>query len=207
MKLDSFGVQDGSPCRARSSSTHDPPGRDAGRRRVLLHGGQGPDRPAPGCPGDPLHRGRLARDRIPRTSGSSSACRRPCSRPRRSAPSARPAAPGVAPRTTRTSRPWSRRARRWSPSSGSRGTSTSTAALGTTLEENMAMIGDSIALPPQALRGSHLRRRALLRRVQAEPRVRAGHPARRRGRGRPLPGPLRHQRRLLPERSPRSSPR
>ena len=47
-----------------------------------------------------------------------------------------------------------------------------THALGTTLEENLAMIGDSVAYPPQALRGGHLRRRAFLRRLQEEPGVR-----------------------------------
>ena len=42
-----------------------------------------------------------------------------------------------------------------------------TAALGTTLDENVAMIARLDRLSPQALRGGHLRRRALLRRLQA----------------------------------------
>ena len=50
-------------------------------------------------------------------------------------------------------------------------------------------------VPRPARRGGRVRRRALLRRVQARPRLRAGDPARGRARRRPLPRALRHQRR------------
>ena len=46
-----------------------------------------------------------------------------------------------------------------------------TAALGTTLDENLAMIARLRRLPPEALRGGHLRRRALLRRLQEATRT------------------------------------
>ena len=49
-----------------------------------------------------------------------------------------------------------------------------TEVLGTTLEENLAMIGDSVALLKKAGQRGHLRRRALLRRLPRRPRLRAG---------------------------------
>jgi 2-isopropylmalate synthase len=69
-----------------------------------------------------------------------------------------------------------------------------TEALGTTLPENLAMIGDTIAFPPAAHGRGAVRRRALLRRLPRQPRLRAGHLARRRGGRRPLAHPVRHQR-------------
>ena len=71
-----------------------------------------------------------------------------------------------------------------------------TEALRTTLDEGVAMVGDSVALPEGRGPAGLLRRRALLRRLQGQPRVRA---AGARGGGRQrrrLPGAVRHQRRL-----------
>ena len=67
--------------------------------------------------------------------------------------------------------------------------------LETTLEENLAMIADSVRYPEGP--GPHrlLRRRALLRRLLRQPGVRLQLPARRRRGRRRLPRPLRHQRR------------
>src|SRR5262249_13219822 len=45
---------------AREDLRHHPPGRHAGRRRGLLHGGQGPSRAKARSARRPLHRGRLA---------------------------------------------------------------------------------------------------------------------------------------------------
>ena len=76
---------------------HHAPRRHPGRGRVLLDGGQGPDRPAPRQPRHPLHRGRLAGLAIPRTCASSSACRTRCSSTRRSAAFGATRRPGVRP--------------------------------------------------------------------------------------------------------------
>ena len=70
-----------------------------------------------------------------------------------------------------------------------------THALQTTLPENLAHDRGLGGLPRPARRGGRVRRRALLRRVQARPRLRAGDPARGRARRRPLPRALRHERR------------
>ena len=68
-------------------------------------------------------------------------------------------------------------------------------ALGTTLDEGVAMVGDSVEFLRGAGHGGAVRRRALLRRLQAQSRVRA---ARARGggdEGREPPRAVRHQRR------------
>ena len=62
-------------------------------------------------------------------------------------------------------------------------------------------------LPPAAARRGDLRRRALLRRLRAQPRVRAGHAAGGRGGRRELAGPVRHQRRHAARRAGRDRPR
>ena len=71
-----------------------------------------------------------------------------------------------------------------------------TEALGTTLDEGVAMVGESVAFLKAAGPAGLLRRRALLRRLQGQPRVR---PAGARGGGhqrRRLPRAVRHQRRV-----------
>ena len=75
--------------------------------------------------------------------------------------------------------------------------------LETTLEENLAMIARLHRLPQVARPHRLLRRRALLRRLPRQPRLRPCLPARRRGRRRRLPRPLRHQRRRPPGRDRR----
>ena len=65
----------------------------------------------------------------------------------------------------------------------------------TTPEENLAMIGDSVRYLQRARQGSHLRCRALLRRIQGRPALRAGHAQGRAGFGRRHRRALRHQRR------------
>ncbi len=52
--------------------------------------------------------------------------------------------------------------------------------LGVSLDENLRMISDSVGYLPRERPRSHLRRRALLRRLQAEPRLRPPDPPRRR---------------------------
>ena len=71
-----------------------------------------------------------------------------------------------------------------------------TDALGTTLDEGAAMVGDSVEYPPRPRTRRDVRRRALLRRLQAQPRVRAAG-ARSGGsqRSRP-PRAVRHERRV-----------
>ena len=76
------------------------------------------------------------------------------------------------------------------------GTTTCTEALQTTLDEGEAMIADSVEFLRRARPAGAVRRRALLRRLQAQPRVR---PAGARGggrEGRQPPRAVRHQRRL-----------
>ena len=63
-------------------------------------------------------------------------------------------------------------------------------------EENLAMIADSVAFLVGARQARAVRRRALLRRLRARPRLRAGLPARRRRRRRRARRAVRHQRRL-----------
>ena len=78
--------------------------------------------------------------------------------------------------------------------------------LGVSLDENLRMIGDSVAFCADPSARGDLRRRAFLRRVQAEPRLRpADDPGGRRCRC-GLDRPVRHQRRsACPRRSPRPS--
>ena len=64
-----------------------------------------------------------------------------------------------------------------------------------TLEENLAMVRDSVALPAGPRGAGLLRRRALLRRLQRQPRLRARGAARRGRGGRRRGRAVRHQRR------------
>ena len=98
-------------------------------------------------------------------------------------------------RRTPTSTSWWRPRRRWSPSSASPGTSTSSRSWAATLDQNVDMIAESVAFVARARPRGHLRRRALLRRLQGRPRLRAAHAARGAGGRCPRPRPLRHQRR------------
>ena len=63
-------------------------------------------------------------------------------------------------------------------------------------EENLAMIADSVAFLVRRRQARAARRRALLRRLRARPRLRPGLPARGRRRGRRAARAVRHQRRL-----------
>ena len=76
--------------------------------------------------------------------------------------------------------------------------------LGVSLDENLRMIGDSVAFCASRRPGSHLRRRAFLRRFEAQSRLRdQDHPGGCRGRRR-LDRPVRHQwRRACPKKSAR----
>ena len=86
--------------------------------------------------------------------------------------------------------------RRSSPSSARPGTCTSREVLGTTLEENLRMIADSVAYCKAAGPRGVLRRRAFLRRLQAQPGIRAADAAGGRSdAGASVVDPLRHQRR------------
>ena len=81
-------------------------------------------------------------------------------------------------------------------SSARAGTSTSPRPCGTTLDEGVAMVGETVAFLKARRPAGVLRRRALLRRLQGQPRVR---PARARGgrhQRRRLRRAVRHQRRL-----------
>ena len=76
--------------------------------------------------------------------------------------------------------------------------------LRTSLDENLAMIADSVRyLKEQRARG-RARRGALLRRLPGQPRVRARDAARGGGGGRGLARPLRHERRLASRRRSRT---
>ena len=111
---------------------------------------------------------------IPRTCASSSACRTSTLKHAKLAAFGMTRrAGGVGRRRTPTSRPSSRRAPPVVTIVGKSWDFHVTEALDTTLDENLAMIARLGRLPPQALRGGDLRRRALLRRLQAQPRVRA----------------------------------
>ena len=128
-----------------------------------------------------LHRGRLARREpegrraVPARAVGAAARRRA-----RSSRSARPG--GSRARSTATTRCAisSRRTSARCASSASRGTTTSLEALGTTLDEGVAMVARLGRVPARRGPRRALRRRALLRRLQAQSRVRA---ARARGRG------------------------
>ena len=67
--------------------------------------------------------------------------------------------------------------------------------LETTLDENLAMIGESVRYLPRAGPPRLLRRRALLRRLQGQPGIRPGDHRRGRGRGRRVRHPVRDERR------------
>ena len=82
-----------------------------------------------------------------------------------------------------------------------------TEALGTTLDEGVAMVGDSVEFLAARRHAGAVRRRALLRRVQAQLRVRAAR-ARERGHQRcEPPRAVRHERRRAAARSRRRSSR
>ena len=130
----------------------------------------------------------------PRTSSSSSACGSSSSTPS-SSPSARPAAPAATQRQTRRCASWSTPAREYVTIVGKAHDLQVREVLETTLEENLAMIGDSVRLLKQQGQRRLLRRRALLRRLHRRPGLRAGLPARRRQRRRRWARALRHQRR------------
>ena len=145
----------------------------------------------------PLHRGRLAgrqpqgRGVLP--PGRHRAAPRP---PRRSWPSAPPAGSRARSTTTRRCATWSRPARLRSASSGKSWDYHVTDALGTTLAEGEAMVGDSVEFLVGNGSAGAVRRRALLRRLQAQPGVQppgAGGGGRE---GRQPPGAVRHQRRV-----------
>ena len=68
-------------------------------------------------------------------------------------------------------------------------------ALGVSLEENLELIHDTRAVLEEARRRGHLRRRALLRWLRRQPRVRASHLGQRSRRRRRRHRPVRHQRR------------
>ena len=176
---------------------HDAPGRHPGRGRVLLHGGQGAPGPAAGRAGRPLHRGRLAG-----LEPEGHAVLPPD--PRRAAQAR--AGGGV------RRDPAGRRRRRGGPEPP--GPRRGAHPGGDDLRKVLALPrharppDDPAREPPDdpglggvprpARRGGRVRRRALLRRVQARPRLCAGDPARGRARRRPLPRALRHQRRHAP---------
>ena len=80
--------------------------------------------------------------------------------------------------------------------------------LGVSLEENLRMIADSVAFCAAQRRRGDLRRRALLRRLQAQPRLRpADAPGGRRGRGAPGSSSATPTAARCPRRSPRPSTR
>ena len=68
-------------------------------------------------------------------------------------------------------------------------------ALRTSLDEAVAMVADSVAVPARERPAGLPRRRALLRRLQGQPRIHPTDPPGSRGGGRGDTGPLRHQRR------------
>ncbi len=108
----------------------------------------------------------------------------------------------------RNVRPWSRPARRSSPSSARPGTSTSSARSASRNEENLVLISETVRYLNRSRQGSGLRRRALLRRLHRQPRLRPAHPRSRPQGRRRRALPLRHQRRHAHQpRSPKSSPR
>ena len=80
-----------------------------------------------------------------------------------------------------------------------------TEVLGATPAQNLDMIADSVGFIVGPRPRGGLRRRALLRRLQGGPRLRARDPARRPRRRRPDPRPVRHERRD-PDRRARPDP-
>ena len=185
---------------------HDAPRRDPGRGGVLLHGGQGPDRPAPRQARGPLHRGGLAGQQSQRFALLQA-------RPGRGVQvgedqrlrldaAARCSAPGghEYPVPRRGGAPGGHHLRQVVGLPRDLGAQHD--ARGKPRDDRRFR-----RLPLEALRGGDLRRRALLRRLQEEPRLRHPDAPGGGGRGRALPGPVRYEWREPAPRDRRDHPR
>ena len=173
---------------------HHPSRRYAGGGSRLLDGGQGPAGPAAGRPRRPLHRGRLARlqpegHALLSPDPGRAAQARPGRRLRRHPAGGHQGRRRPEPAGARRSADAGRHHLRQVVALPRHARAGHHAAREPRDDRRLG------GLPGPARRGGRLRRRALLRRLQARPRVRAADAGGGRGRRRPVPGAVRHQRR------------